>query len=218
MTRQSSGAVSLVDQLVVKIRDAIVAGELKAGAHIGIKALADRYGVSIIPVREALARLLASRLVEVQTNRGYSVAAKPTPAEFAQFVQARELFELSAVRLGFENATPAEIEELRRLNAEMAAVAAEESGDSMIAWGHLNSEFHQLLVGLARNSYLDRLYADLYFGNLHVQLVRSYEREFASLELLIAQHDEIIGLLEAGDREGLLAALSAHIRNVTLEE
>ena len=83
---------SLVDKLVAAIRDSIIAGDLEAGAHIGIKKIADEYGVSMIPVREALARLLASRLVRAEANRGYFVASQPSRSDFLEFVEARELF------------------------------------------------------------------------------------------------------------------------------
>lgn len=209
--------VSLVDQLVVLVRDAIITGELEPGTHIGTKRLADTYGVSMIPVREALARLLASRLVRVENNRGYFVASRPTPAEFRQFVEARELFETSAVNLGFANATPADVQELKDLNDQMRSVVKAKRPDKMVAWSGLNAEFHQTLVGLARNCFLSNQYADLTYGYMHFQLVRSYPEEFTSLEILIEQHDEMIAALEAGNREQLLSLLSGHIRNITLE-
>ncbi len=213
---QRLAEVSLVDQLVVLIRDGIIAGDLAPGAQLGIKKLADRYGVSMIPVREALARLLASRLVRVENNRGYFVASRPTPEEFAQFVEARELFEISVVGLGFSNAATADIRKLRSLNDKMRKVAKAGKPDKMVEWSGLNAEFHQTLVGLARNRFLANQYADLTYGYMHFQLVRSYPEEFTSLETLCAQHDEMIDALETGDKDRLLAVLSGHIRNITL--
>lgn len=209
---------SLVDRIVTLIREAIVTGELEAGAHIGIKKLADAYGVSMIPVREVLARLLASRLVRVETNRGYFVASKPTPSEFRQFVQARELFETSVVSLGFENVTSDDIRKLISLNKKMAKIAKAGKSNAMVEWGELNAEFHQTLVGLARNEYLNYHYANLSFGNLHYQLVRSYPKAFTSLETLVEQHDEMIHALERRDKKQLLSILSGHIHNVTLDD
>lgn len=209
--------VSLVDRLVDLIRDAIIAGELAPGAHIGTKKLADAYGVSMIPVREALARLLATKLVRVENNRGYFVASPPTPAEFAQFVEARELFEVSAVRLGFSNVSAADIRKLKSLNEKMRRVAKAARPDKMVEWSRLNADFHQSLVDLARNSFLTNQYEDLTYGYLHFQLVRSYREEFPSLETLIGQHDEMISALERRDKDRLLSLLSGHIRNVSLE-
>jgi DNA-binding GntR family transcriptional regulator len=209
--------LSLVDRLVTLIRDSIITGELEPDAHIGIKKIADEYGVSMIPVREALARLLASKLVRVETNRGYFVASKPTELEFREFVQARELLERSVVNLGFENATPADIKKLRQLNSKMRKVAENGNSTKIAEWGNLNAEFHQVLVGLARNCYLSDLYSDLSLGNIHFQMVRSYPMEIASLDRLVDQHDEIIDALETRDKVTLLRLLSDHITKLTRE-
>ena len=206
---------SLVDKLVAAIRDSIIAGDLEAGAHIGIKKIADEYGVSMIPVREALARLLASRLVRAEANRGYFVASKPSRSDFFEFVEARELFETSAVARGFEKATPEHVRKLRKLNEKMRKVAKAGRANMMVEWGNLNAKFHSVLVGMAENAYLSELYADLSFGNMHFQWVRNYTAEIIGLDLLVAQHEEMINALENADQSGLLSCLSNHILNLT---
>ena len=67
-TRSQPVVVSLVDQLVILIRDSIITGELAPAERIIIKKIAKKYNVSVIPVREALARLLPSHLVEVKSK------------------------------------------------------------------------------------------------------------------------------------------------------
>ena len=99
-------AASLVDQLVDRIRDNIVSGSFTPGARIKVKEIAEDHGVSMIPVREALARLLASRLVRAEANRGYFVASRPAPEEYAELVKARELLETSALAAGFNRYMP----------------------------------------------------------------------------------------------------------------
>jgi len=210
--------VSLVERLVTLIRDAILIGEFEPGAPIRIKRIADEYGVSMIPVREALARLLASRLVRAEPNRGYFVVAQPTPSEFRQFVQARELFERSVVALGFDNATPADVRKLRDLNDRMRKVAMLGRQDRIVEWSRLNTGFHQVLVGLARNSYLSDMYSDLAFGNMHIQLVRKYPAELTNLLLLVDEHDDMIAALEDNDKDRLLSVLSDHICNLKLDD
>lgn len=209
---------SLVDRLVDLIRDAIISGELEPGAHIGVKKLADAYGVSMIPVREALARLLGSQIVRVETNRGYFVADKPTPEEFRQFVEARALFELSIVDLGFDKATQDDIRQLTALNKKMAAIANDKDTPGFVEWGNLNTEFHQVLVGLARNDYLKHQYEIMAFSNLHYQMLREYPKTFPSLKILVKQHNEIIDALKKQDKERLLSILSSHIHNVSLQD
>ena len=207
---------SLVDRLVVSIRDSILAGNYKPGAHVGIKKIADAHGTSMIPVREALARLLASRLVRVEANRGYFVADRPTSEEFQQFVQFREVFEVSAVSLGFETVTDADITTLHRLNEEMRVIAHSGKSDVMVEWGRLNGAFHQVLVGFARNTFISDQYENLSFDHMHFQLARAYNIKYPSLNLLVEQHDEMIQALEARDKTLLIARLSEHINNLNL--
>lgn len=207
---------SLVDRLVVLIRDAIITGDFAPGGHIGVKKLADQHGVSMIPVREALARLLASRLVRVAPNRGYFVAPKPTPEEFAQFVQFRELFEVSAISLGFDNVTQEDIKRLRKLNDKMRKTASSEKDNAKTEWAMLNGAFHQTLVDMAGNVFVSNQYRSLAFDHMHFQLARASEIEFTSLGTLVEQHDGMIDALEAGDKALLLSRLSQHINNLRL--
>lgn len=211
-----SEAGSLVDRLVVLIRDAIVAGEYPPGEHIGVSRIAREHGVSMIPVREALARMLASRLVRVEPNRGYFVAPKPTSEEFAQFVQFREIFEISAISLGFENATGNDIRTLRRLNDRMRKIVSTGKKDTRIKWAKLNGAFHQTLVDLAQNIFLSEQYRGLSFDHMHFQLARACNIEFTSFRLLVEQHDGMIEALENRDKPLLLSRLSQHINNLRL--
>ena len=205
-----------MDRLVVIIRDAILAGDYAPGAHIGVKKIADTHGVSLIPVREALARLLASRLVTVEPNRGYFVADTPTSDEFAQFVQFREMFEVSAVDLGFGNTTQTDIRELRRLNDKMRRIVGSDRADAKVEWGRLNGAFHMILVGLSRNDFITEQYRNLSFDHMHFQLARAYDIEFTSLDVLVEQHDAMIESLAQGDKAQLLARLSEHINNLEI--
>ncbi len=210
--------VSLVDRLVSLIHDAIIDGELEPGSHIGIKKLSDVYGVSMIPVREALARLLATGLVRAENNRGYFVASQPTASEFRQFIEARELIESAVIGFGFDNATPKDIKRLRSLNEKMRKLSVSKKEVRMSDWHQLNKAFHDTLVGLARNSYLSNYYSGTAFANVHFQLVRSYPVEFTSLEKLVRQHDTMIDALEAKDKEKFFSVLSEHIHNIRIDE
>ena len=61
-------------QLVDRLREAILSGELKPGSKINLDTTRKALDVSLSPLREALARLIAVGLVELHDNRGYSVA------------------------------------------------------------------------------------------------------------------------------------------------
>lgn len=203
---------NLVDRLVVSIRDAIIAGEFAPGEHIRIKTLADMHGVSLIPVREALARLLATRIVVAEPNRGYFVAPPPTREEFRQFIQFRELFEVSAVSLGFGNVQEADIRALERLNVKMRKIADQANQQKhLVTWGHLNGEFHSLLVSLARNTFISEQHHELSFVHMHYQIARTQNPDYKILKALADEHDGLIDALKQGDKPAFLTRLSAHI-------
>lgn len=206
---------SLVDQLVRHIHDSIVFGEMVPGAHISVREIANTYGVSMIPVREALARLGASRLLRSEKNRGYFVADPPSKEEFQEFLEARALFETSVLQLGFENATKKDIKQLRDLNAQMHGLFVDADEKSMIIeWSGLNVRFHRFLIGLARNFYLSEQYSDMSFGTTHLQLMRAYPHTPGSLKQLVEEHDDLIDALEDGHKDRFLAMLSKHVTRV----
>lgn len=133
-----------------------------------------------------------------------------------QFVQFRDLFETSAVALGFENVTDKDIKTLRRLNDQMRKIASSEKQDNKIDWANLNSAFHQTLVDLAGNVFISDQYKSLALDHMHFQLAQAYKIEFTSLKLLVTQHDGMIEALENGDKSLLMSRLSEHINNLRL--
>lgn len=205
-------AGSLVDRLVVVIRDAVIEGEYAPGEPIRIKQLAERHGVSMIPVREALARLLATHIIVAEANRGYFVAPAPSEDEFAQFVQFRELFEVSAVALGFDNLSDREIDKLVHLNEKMRKIAQQSNRRRLlVAWGQHNAAFHGILVGLARNSFINEQNKELSFLHIHYQMARIKNLDLDILHTLVQEHDDLIEALKARDKDSFLPRLSTHI-------
>ena len=213
-TRQID-APSLVDRLVVRIREDIVTGELAPGSHIKIKTIADSHGISMIPVREALARLLASRLVRVEANRGYFVATRPTAAEYAELVKAREVIETSALAAGFDNITDADIKSLQSLNDKMRKLAGglRRKPNILTEWGTLNTEFHRILVGSFRNTYFDSIFADL---SLESSRARPFADELPPYASLVDQHQAIIEAIKASNPKKAVKELSRHINSLSL--
>ena len=208
--------VSLVDQLVILIRDSIIAGELAPAERIIIKKIAKKYNVSVIPVREALARLLPSHLVEVKANHGYCVARPPTKDKFTKFVEARCLFETSVVELGFHNAKKKDIVTLFKFNEKMKRAISKGGPKKIVKWQRLNHEFHRTLIGLARNDFLLNIYDDLSLGNLQFQLLKSSSIQNIKLEQLVAEHESMIEALKSRQLIPLLDKLESHIKSLTI--
>lgn len=117
---------SLRQQIADALRDEVLTGRLQAGRHFTVKEIAELYGVSATPVREALVDLAAQGLLEVEQHRGFQVR-RFTAADFRSLTDARAFVVEAAFRHmaehGMGDLPPAAIASVRR-RAEAAARAA----------------------------------------------------------------------------------------------
>src|SRR3712207_3466174 len=88
---------TIASQLVDRLREAIVSGALSPGPKINLDRARETFDVSLSPLREALARLIADGLVEFEDNRGYRVAPVSL-ANLAEITQLRAEMESMALR------------------------------------------------------------------------------------------------------------------------
>jgi DNA-binding GntR family transcriptional regulator len=118
---------SLRQQIADALRDEILTGRLQAGRRFTVKEIAETYGVSATPVREALVDLAAQGLLEVEQHRGFQVR-QFTAADFRSLAEARAFVVDAAFRWMTEYGTadppPDAIASARR-RAEAAARAAQ---------------------------------------------------------------------------------------------
>jgi DNA-binding GntR family transcriptional regulator len=128
-----------------QLQDAILEGVLKPGERLRAEALAQRYGTSRTPVREALLQLEAQGLVEVEPNRGAVVRAFDR-ADLLDLYEVRALLEPAAAARAARNIAPEDIERLQA-NCD----AAQRAGDDADAHIALNEEFHRI-IGAAAGS------------------------------------------------------------------
>jgi DNA-binding GntR family transcriptional regulator len=117
---------SLRQQIADALRDEVLTGRLQAGRHFTVKEIAETYGVSATPVREALVDLAAQGLLEVEQHRGYQVR-RLTADDFRSLTEARNFVVEAAFRHlsehGMGELPPDAIASVRR-RAEAAARAA----------------------------------------------------------------------------------------------
>ncbi|MGW1200655.1 GntR family transcriptional regulator [Streptomyces sp. NPDC002536] len=145
---------TLRSQIADALRDEVVAGRLPAGRQFTVKEIAESYGVSATPVREALLDLCAQGLLDVELHKGYRVR-EFSYADFLDMIEARTLivegvFRRSAER-ALQAATPEALASVRR-RAEEAGRAAV-AGDLDILIGY-DLRFWRELAGLVGNPYI----------------------------------------------------------------
>lgn len=117
---------SLRQQIADALRDEVLTGRLQAGRHFTVKEIADLYGVSATPVREALVDLAAQGLLDVEQHRGFQVR-QFTAADFRSLIDARVFIQEASFReLGDSPIAPVPADALAsvRRRAEAAANAA----------------------------------------------------------------------------------------------
>lgn len=129
-------------QIVTLIRDKILTGDYAPGAALLQDSIAAEFGVSKIPVREALVRLRAEGLIDIEAHRGFRVRPL-SAAEVDEVFRLRLTLEPAAVAAGAKLATDDDREAaqdaLRALNAALAA-------QLLADIGNLNSGFHLALT------------------------------------------------------------------------
>lgn len=207
--RADSGAVGrAVDQL----REMVASMELLPGHAVRQEALAERLGVSRAPVREALRILASEGLLEHTRNVGYAVK-RLTASEFEQTYLMRRALETEVLR-ALPALTSRQLEELDRVNRAIEeAVGGSGSGETDPAGAvatirRLNIDFH---FALFRASGLDLVVDELRrIWALSDAYRSAYLVEPAARRRIVAEHDEMIAALRAGDHDRVVALMDEH--------
>lgn len=137
-------------QVLDELRTVLASGELPPGSLCSAPALAERFGVSATPVREAMQQLAAEGVVEVVPNRGFRVCAQ-SPREAAELAEVRALLEVPLVLRAARTVPAQRWEELRPLAEDAARAAAR---DDRADWAETDGAFHRGLLGVTGNRQL----------------------------------------------------------------
>ncbi|MER6114735.1 GntR family transcriptional regulator [Streptomyces sp. NPDC001743] len=212
---RASGAVTrntLRQQIADALRDEVLAGRLQPGREFTVKQIAEQYGVSATPVREALFDLSAQGLLESDQHRGFRVY-EFTVADYRAMVEARALVMDGVIREVFAGPPPSAARQdlLRhalvsvRRRAEEASRAAR-GGDLDILIGY-DLRFWRELGALVGNSYITD-----FLHRLRVQawvFAVPYLRGDADVrDWLWNGHPELVAAITHRDRAALLSAVA----------
>lgn len=192
------------DALARAIAAAITAGGLAPGERLTEEALGQRFRAGRGRVRAALRALAMIGLVRIERHRG-AVVAMPSRAEVAEAYAARRSIEATIVRDLARRRTPAQLALLRRHLRRQAE--AEQRGDRM-ALVHLLTEFHLLLASLGANRFLHGFVETL--ASTTSLAVLLYDHA-AIPSCAVAEHAELIRLLERGDGDAAAVLMARHL-------
>ena len=207
MTRS---AVRASERALDDLREAILGGDLAAGAHLGEVELAARLGLSRTPVREALTRLAAEGLVELEAHRGARVTSFSRD-DLDGIFDVRLALEPQATSRAVAHATPADLDALDGLAAAMLGIGSPGPHQDLDALVGLNRDFHARLLDLARAPALAAALANVVHTPVVTRTFHTYDP--ASLARSLAHHGEIVAALRAGDPDWAGSVMRSHIGN-----
>ncbi len=190
------------NEIAVRLRAEILSGRIPAGERLRQDHLAERLGVSHIPVREALRQLASEGFVTITPRRG-AVVSQLDARQFEEVMWLRGLLEPALLRQAIPRMTEGTLDDARRI---LAAIDATKTAP---AWAELNHAFHIALCQPAC-----RMQAYAIVERLHMMQER-YLRLAATLtgdvDTLQAEHYAILDAIERGDVEAAVTLLEDHI-------
>lgn len=197
--------VNLKDQIVRAIRVQILTGRMRPDQTYTMGALADRFGASRTPIREAVLELEAKGLVEITRGVGFRVR-DPSPTEWQDALAVRELLEIPAmVKIAGRLDDLQLAEAARRL--ELLRQAAE--ANDIVLYLERDMDFHIYLVQLNGNAKLTEMVRDLREAQRVPGLAAIAET--GSLSERHKQHVQLLDAIEAGDGHLVESLITEHL-------
>ena len=205
MSTSSIAQPALYLEVAERLRQRIFAHELASGAWIDEQTLAEQYGISRTPLREALKVLASEGLVTLKPRRGCYVT------ELAER-DLDDIFPLMALlegRCAFEatqKATPADLKRLETLHEKLERFAAKGDANGFF---EVNQEFHAALQTLSGNRWLKQVIDDLR------KVLKLTRRDSLRLEGRLKQsleeHRHILAAIRERDADSAEALMHAHL-------
>lgn len=203
-----SAGLTLADSVFMALQDDIVVGRIEPGSKLGETELAARFGVSRGPLREAIRRLEARKILERIPHVGCRVA-KLSVDQLIEVYQVRELLEGEAARLAAKAMTANEITVLRQVLAQHET--QQDLQDDEAYFQHEGDlDFHYQIIQGSHNKIL----ANLLIGELYY-LVRMYRYRASQAhrrpQKALYEHRAILEAIEARDSEMAELLMRRHL-------
>jgi DNA-binding GntR family transcriptional regulator len=198
-----SGNIS--QRLRDQIENEILTGQLAPGSRLDEVALANRFGVSRTPIREALLQLSAAGLIEMRPRRGAIVASVGAEQLIEMFEVMAELEGLAG-RLAARRHTDADIQAIMEAHEACRQAAGADDSD---AYYYENERFHYAIYHASHNQFLIDQCSTLHrrlkpYRRLQLRVRNRVARSFA-------EHEQFMSALMIGDGEKASRALRDHV-------
>jgi DNA-binding GntR family transcriptional regulator len=197
----------LWEPIAASLRRAILLGELPAGLHLEEPGLAEKFGVSRIPVREAFTRLAHEGLIRLEPHRGAFVVGM-TAADVHEVYEFRLLLEAHAVRRAAERVDEPGIAQLQAFVDEMADAVAQ---SQLHRVSEPDVSFHRQIVVLADNRRLLAAWEPI--SGIVGTILSITDTTYRDMPRAIAGHQSIVGALAQRDAHAAEQELRRHLEN-----
>lgn len=196
---------SLAELVYQELRREIFEWSLRPGDKLSYEAIAERFGVSTMPVREGIRRLAAESLAVTHPHRGAWVA--PCSVDLIrQTAAVRAWLEAEGIRAALPRLRGEALEELVAIHRRFVA-----EGDAGV-WTQMaqtNLEFHSSIHRRAENAVLMETLEDMYARTARVRGIWAFTRGDALNQ--VREHEEILDRIRGKDPEGCAQAMRAHV-------
>lgn len=203
-------ATTLLPDLVYQsLRAQILRGALKPGQRLRQEELSRELDVSRVPLREAMTRLAADGLVELNPRRGYAVKALK-PSEIVEIFELRAVVEEHAAYRAAYARTLDDVAEVERLLKASEAIDLR-SEESIEGWSQLNYQFHARIIASAGRDHLARfagLLRDTVEPYIRVEVNMTGDVEEAQLD-----HRQLFAAYRDGDAPELARLSREHVEH-----
>jgi DNA-binding GntR family transcriptional regulator len=200
---------ALYEQVAESLRQRIFSRELVPGSWIDELKIAEAYGISRTPLREALKVLAAEGLVTMKVRRGAYVT-EVSEQDLAEVYHLLSLLESDAAGTVAAHASTTQMEELQSLHAQLESAVAPGQLDRE-QFFRINEQFHMRLLDIANNRWSRQMVADLRKVmklNRHNSLLKS-----GRIDGSLAEHRLIMAALVQRDGPAAMACMRAHFKS-----
>jgi DNA-binding GntR family transcriptional regulator len=207
MARQPVGAAESVKQRVYQtLRQRIISGSILPDQAITIHGVAEELGVSAMPVREALHRLVADGALQYMDNRRVKVPGM-TGSQFEEIIETRIVLETLAADRALPHLNEEHFERIVRIDKELDAAF---DSDNIERATELNFAFHRAIYEVGSEGILLHLIESVWLrlGPFMREATANLEESYA-----VDRHVEAISAIREKDREKLKLAITSDIED-----
>jgi DNA-binding GntR family transcriptional regulator len=200
--------LSIQARVIGAMRERIISGELEPGTNLSEIALAEAFGVSRTPVREALKQLQTEGLVEIRPRVGTFVTA-PSRREINELFEMKGLLEGAAARLLAQRGA---VPELAALRENLGHADEAVRGDDREGYAQLVQQFHDLIISGADNAKLEGHYRILMNQLAYQRLVKTSLAQPGRPLQSDSEHHHVVELIESKDADAAERVMRDHVR------